>query len=111
VNGSPAGFFKSSRGLCQGDPLSPLPFLLVMEVLSRLLKKTVKGGFISGLKIGAAENTGLVISHLLFADDTLLFCHADIEQFLYLRLVLNCFEDITGLKVNLRFLQRFFAVQ
>lgn len=40
VNGSPEGFFVSSHGLRQGDPLSPLLFLLIMEVLNRFLKKT-----------------------------------------------------------------------
>ena len=49
INGSPAGFFGSSRGLHQGDPLSPLLFLLVMEVLSRLLRRTEEGDFLSGV--------------------------------------------------------------
>lgn len=72
-NGSLAGYFGSSRGLRQGDPLSHLLFLLVMEVLTRLLKKT-EGGFIH------CYHVGLGISHLLFADDFILFCDASREQ-------------------------------
>ena len=48
VNGSPEGFFGSSHELRQGDPLSPLLFLLIMEVLSRLLRKTKDGNLIRG---------------------------------------------------------------
>ena len=53
VNRSLAGFFGSSRAICQGDPLSPLLFLLIMEVLSRLLKRTEDGGFLCGFQAGS----------------------------------------------------------
>ena len=95
VNGSSAGFFGSSRGLRQGDPLSPLVFLLVMEVLSRLLKRTEDGGFISGFQANPNTHGGLHISHLLFADDTIHFCDASKEQLLHIRMVLIFFEAIT----------------
>ena len=100
ANGSPAGFFGSSRGIYQGDPLSPLLFLLVMEVLSRLLKKTEDGGFLCGFQAGSHRQGGLKISHLLFANDTILFCDASREQLLYIRMVLIFFEAITSLRVN-----------
>jgi hypothetical protein len=83
VNGSPTGFFSSSRGLRQGDPLSPLPFIVIMDVLNRMLKRTVEGGFTSGFWVGNSMNRGLVISQLLFANDTVLLCYADTEQLLY----------------------------
>ena len=73
VNGSPAGFFGSSRGLRQGDPLSPFLFLLIMEVLSHILKKTEDAGFIQGFLVGPVNSTGIRVSHLLFSDDIILF--------------------------------------
>ena len=48
VNGSPEGFFGRSRGLRQGDPLSSLLFLLIMEVLSKILNKTKENNLIRG---------------------------------------------------------------
>ena len=73
VNGSPEGFFGSSRGLRQGDPLSSLLFLLVMEVLSQMLQKLEVEGLIRGFYEGGNSHDGLCISHLLYADDTIFF--------------------------------------
>ena len=98
VNGSPCGFFQSTRGLCQGDPLSPMLFVIVMEALSKLLDKAIEGRFLAGFSVGGGA---ISVSHLLFADDTLLFCDADPTQLLYLRLVLNWFEAVSGLRINL----------
>uniref|UniRef100_A0A2N9FT22 Reverse transcriptase domain-containing protein n=1 Tax=Fagus sylvatica TaxID=28930 RepID=A0A2N9FT22_FAGSY len=101
VNGSPAGFFGSSRVLRQGDPLSPLLFLLMMEILSKMLKKMVKDGFITGFKVSGNSIEEVSISHLLYVDDTMVMCNADPEQLMYVQLVLMGFETVTGLKVNL----------
>ena len=101
VNGSPTGFFDSSRGLRQGDPLSPLLILLIMEVLNWMLRKTEEGGFIKGFQAGTTADNRVCVSHLLHADDTILFYDANLVQLLYIRMVLTYFEVITGLRVNM----------
>ena len=100
VNGSPADFFGSSRGLRQGDPLSPLLFLVMMEVFSRMVKGMEGVGLLSGFKADGRRGRGECVSHLLFADDTILFCDTEVEQVLHVRLLLLCFQAVTGLKVN-----------
>jgi hypothetical protein len=101
INGSPSGFFSSSRGLRQGDPLSPLLFVVVMEALSRMMTATVDRGLLFGFSVGSRNNEELLVSHLLFADDTLIFCEANSEQLRHLRCIFLCFEAVSGLKINL----------
>ena len=73
INGSPAGCFWRSRGLRQGDPLSPYLFVLSIEALSLMIDKAAEGGYISGY-IFKGRNDTVKLTHLLFADDTLAFC-------------------------------------
>jgi hypothetical protein len=101
INGTPEGFFHSSRGIRQGDPLSPLLFVLVMEALSRMVNATIEQGLLLGFSVGERVPSNLVVSHSLFADDTLIFCEAFLEQIKYVRLILLCFEAVSGLRVNL----------
>lgn len=96
VNGVPEGFFNSSRRLRQGDPLSPLLFVIVMEAFSHMLSVAINGGFLAGFSVNCTN-----ISHLLFAVDTLHFCERIHDHMQYLRVVLLCFEVVSVLKVNL----------
>jgi hypothetical protein len=88
VNGSPNGFFSSSRGLRQGDPLSPLLFVFVMEALSRMITQAVSGGLLEGFLVGNVS-----ISHLLFADDTLILSSARTSQLQNLQSLFFCLKQ------------------
>ena len=79
VNGTLADFFGSSRGLRQGDPLSPLSFLVMMEVFSRMVKRMEGASLLGGFRTDGRRGRGESVSHLLFADDTILFCDAKVE--------------------------------
>ena len=80
LNGSPTGFFRSSRGLRQGNLLSPYLFVLGIEALSLMIDKAVEGGYISGYIFKGRNDIVKQITHLLFAYDTLVFCKDSEEQ-------------------------------
>lgn len=84
VNSTPSGFFHSSRGLRLGDLLSPYLFVLAMEALSCLLTRAREGGFLNGFKVYGRNGEDLEVSHLLFANDSLVFCEATFDQMAYL---------------------------
>ena len=95
-----ADFFGSSRGLRQENLLSPMLFLVMMEVFSRIVKRIEGVGLLSDFRADGRRGGGECVSHLLFANDTILFCDANVEQLLHVRLLPHCFQAMTGLKVN-----------
>ena len=101
VNGTLVGFFNNSKGLRQGNPLFPYLFILGMEALSCLIKKAVSGGFLTDYRVKGRGGEGVQLTHLLYTDDTLIFCDASEDQLAHLSWVLMWFEVISGLKINL----------
>ena len=101
INGTPSGFFQSFKGLRQGDPISLCLFVIAMKALSRLILKAQEGGFISRFTIGERGGDGEEISHLLFANDTIIFCKASQQQVTHLCWLLMWFEAMSRLKINL----------
>ncbi|CAI0385094.1 unnamed protein product [Linum tenue] len=100
INGEAKGFFPVEKGLRQGDPLSPGLFVLIMDVLSFFISKLRDDGKIKGFCMDESNGRGEV-THLLFADDTLIFCEASYEQVLNILGTLVCFQAVSGLQINL----------
>jgi hypothetical protein len=98
INGSPTKEFKMERGLRQGDPLSPFLFLMVAEGFNCLMSKAVMDKEFLGYGVGSDEE--LTISHLQFADDTLVIGKRRWSNIFTLKANLQLFELISGLKVN-----------
>ena len=73
-NGRKLEEFQPSRGIRQGDPISPYLFLIAAEGLSCLLKSRSESSNLEGLQVAPLAPP---VSHLLFADDSLLFFKAN----------------------------------
>ena len=66
-------------------------FLVMMEVFSKMMKIVEGAGLLRGFKADGRRGGGICVSHLLFVDDTILFCDANEEQILHVRMLLLCF--------------------
>ena len=101
INDCLVGFFNHTRGLRQGDPLSPYLFVLGMEVFSLLVDKVISGGFLIRYNLKGRNGDAMNLSYLLFENDTLVFYSAFEDQMVYLSWILLYFEALSRLKFNL----------
>ncbi|XP_072071679.1 uncharacterized protein [Arachis hypogaea] len=97
-NGNRLQNFNPKRGLRQGDPMSSYLFVLCMEMLACFISHRVSQGLWNPV---AVSRNGPRLSHLMFADDLLLFCKASKAQVIEVMHCLDLFSRASGLKVNL----------
>ena len=97
INGSHSELFGASRGLRQGDPLSPYLFILLVEGLGRWIKQNVGSGYIQGWRWGGTLPPQ---THLQFVDDTALMGMATMREAYNLRRVLDVYLAASGQQIN-----------
>ena len=97
INGGKTDYFKSSRGLRQGDPLSPYLFILCQDVLSRLIDRQFNSGAINGVKMNPS---GPAFTHVMYADDLMLFAKATSREVSVLDDCLELYCQWSGQLVN-----------
>ena len=97
VNGRPTGFFKATRGLRQGCPLSPLLYAIQASVLSFQLNLCQEIHMLPGLRI---VNDARKINHAQFADDTLLLGGASTHSVEHFKQELEIYKEVSGSKIN-----------
>ncbi|XP_060195293.1 uncharacterized protein LOC132624546 [Lycium barbarum] len=97
INGTRYGFFKSSRGLKQGDPLSPALFIIAAETLSRALNYLFHNDRFSGFSM---HKKGPQINHLSYADDIVLFTSGDKVSIKLMMKQLYFYQKASGQEIN-----------
>ncbi|XP_074265286.1 uncharacterized protein LOC141587712 [Silene latifolia] len=98
INGSPSRIFRPTRGLRQGDPRSPYLFILCTEDLSSLMRRVVEINSLHGIHISSGAP---FISRLLFADNSIFFAKATLEEADVINSILRRYKEASGQLVNL----------
>ena len=99
VNDDIGHYFQTLKDLRQGDPLSPILFNIVVDMLAILIQRAKDDGQVGGLIPHLVEGG---VSILQYADDTILFMEHELEKAVNMKLILCIFEQLSGLKINFR---------
>lgn len=97
LNGELGNYFRSFKSLRQGDLMSPLLFNLIADALSEILNTAKEKGLLTGLLPKIVEGG---LTHLQYADDTILFVQNSEQDIINLKFLLFCYEEISGMKIN-----------
>ncbi|RAL44338.1 hypothetical protein DM860_017444 [Cuscuta australis] len=97
VNGHQTKSFKPNRGLRQGDPISPLLFILFSEAFSRTIKAETSSGHLSPYYLGRHF---ISVTHLAYADDLILFSNGSARNLAKIKCLIKDYEDCSGQKIN-----------
>ena len=106
VNSDPKGLIKLTRGIRQGDPFSPFLFLLCTEGLHGLITRAARAKEINGFSIC---KRGPKLTHLFFANDSLLFCMENPQECGNVLKILAEYEEVLGQKINKQKTSLFFS--
>lgn len=98
VNGQSCRHFSLFRGFRQGDPLSLYMFLIISDVFPRSIQCVVEEGSIKGMQFNHQSPS---MSHMFFADDTLIFLHATPQNAWNITKILNAYCQASGQQINL----------
>eukprot|EP00253_Pinus_taeda_P021219 PITA_21219 len=104
INGIPSETFHPSRGIRQGDPLSPFLFIIAAEGLGRSIKHAQQAARLKGLSF----HNSPAVTHQQFVDDTMLYGYPSIQEARHLKSLLADFSEASGTSINQSKSQIFF---
>jgi hypothetical protein len=97
INDTLGSYFKSKKGMRQGDPLSPLLFNLAADCLAKMVQRAQENNLIKGL---ISDLIPKRVAILQYADDTILCMEDDVETMTNMKILLYLYEKMSDLKIN-----------
>jgi hypothetical protein len=107
INGEPHGRITPTRGILQGDLLSPYLFILYAKAISSMLQKAERMGSFTGVPIARGH---VCLNYLFFANDSRVFCEESLVEWSHVQHILDSYEKASGQRLNKEKTSIFFII-